>query len=216
MAVGGNEALARDVISDQSSSLGAAAYGFAGALGARYGDFGAYRELSAHGLVEQVYDRWAMSDRLTNGIEIFDTDALGTLASDWSVSPGYWDTSLTDSLPFVTPVDPVAHVRGLSARQARSRGRRRNSMFAVPTPREQERRHLNLRGQRAPENRASSGARPIERWRAVDDTRLTAYPKSMGNAGAVDASLLKFADARARVQHGSRTAIVVSPSPGVD
>jgi hypothetical protein len=43
--------------------------------------------------------------------------------------------SITDAVPFVIPVDPVAHVRGLSAREARGR-RGRGSMFAVPNQRE--------------------------------------------------------------------------------
>lgn len=210
MAIGGNEALAGDVIGDLSSSLGAEAYGFAGELGARYGDFGAYRELSSYGLTDRIHDRWSMPDRLTNGIELFDTGAMDAVVRDWSSSSGYWDVPLTDAAPFVIPVDPVANVRGLSARRARQRSGRRRSMFAIPAERDTLRqRSSGLRsrpqGPRAPSVKNDDFERrieqPVERWRALDETQLTPYPKAMGRAGAVDATLLKFADARCAVAH---------------
>lgn len=53
-----------------------------------------------------------------------------------------------------------------------------------------------------------------ERWRAADGGRLTAYPAAMGRAGALEASMLRFPEARARIG-GDRPAIIGAP-PGFD
>ncbi|MCB9527958.1 MAG: hypothetical protein H6701_06095 [Myxococcales bacterium] len=50
-----------------------------------------------------------------------------------------------------------------------------------------------------------------ERWRAVDGERLSAYPAAMGRAGALDASLLRFPEARARIG-GERPAVIAAPA----
>ncbi|MEZ4433133.1 MAG: hypothetical protein R3F65_12035 [bacterium] len=64
---------------------------------------------------------------------------------------------------------------------------------------------------RAPIGPSARAGAARERWRAVDGERLSAYPAAMGRAGALDASLLRFPEARARIG-GERPAVIAAPA----
>jgi hypothetical protein len=180
------EMLARDVVADSGSGLGASLDRFAGSLGARHGGFGLARAPMELSLTRRVLDRWTVPDRF-GGLSVFDAGALPFMDRTWGTYEGYQDPVYGAETPLVTPVDPVAHPTGLRAQQITGPRRRRSMFSPVAT-----RRAASVRAPRA-----------RERWRAVHESdTLSPYPAALGRAGAMQASLLRFPDAQATVTRG--------------
>ena len=141
-------------------------------------------------------------------IEVFDGADFGGLVRHWGERAGYGGAEYDAQSPFVIPVDPIEHIEGISGAHLRRHPNRRRAM-----------RPVSLRSQRpAPRPRA------IERWRPVSaprtpavpgqtpssrsSTRFSAYPAAMGQAGAIDATLLRFPTAQAEISDGPDRAVV--------
>lgn len=196
-----SEPIGLDVVGAPDVGLGAQFADFAGRLGDRFTRFGADGSMGATPLAGAVFDRWTLPLGAEGGIDVFGLDALDGFARDWGSYDGYDDAGLFGlDAPFVVPVDPVAHPAGIDSTGLSAgprRGRRLVPVAAGPRP------------------EAAPSPRPREQWRAAPGGALSPYPRALGRAGAVDASLLRFPDARATV-HGAGAPVVLAeagPTP---
>lgn len=200
----GADVRVRELLATPASPLTQALEAFAGGLGGRYLDFGGAREAGPTPLADALLERWTLPANAAGGFDVVDPAAFEAMVRGHGTRPGYDD--LGDDTPdtFVIPVDPVEHVSGLTGADVQQARRRRGSMFAVPAAREPSAPWTLFETPRA---------EPMERWRPSGAKALSPYPRSMGRAGQIDASLLRFPEARASVVQGERRAVLVEQGP---
>ncbi len=192
------EALAREVVADGGSALGARLGRFASALSGRHAAFGGGASIGGGGVLAGVSRRWLMPSRLEQGIEVFTPADLGGLAHDWSPAAGYAELGEGSQGPFVVPVDPVQHPQGFAAA---AMGRRRRGAMRTVRP-----------------ERAKPAAPLVaqERWRAAGEKGLSPYPAAMGAPAAILPNLLRFPEARAEVHGAGGRGVLVEPGAAPD
>lgn len=194
------EPLALDVIRDPVSDLGGRLDRFAGAHAARFAH--PTFEPERPSLLRDLAHRWQPSVAGTGMIQVFDAHDFAGLVNHWGQRGGYEGDAYDYEGPFVIPVDPVEHVQGLTGQQMRRRPARRQALRPVST-----------RPQRATPRPAAR-----ERWRAIESStatpRYSAYPAAMGNAGAIESTLLRFPTAQAQIGTADVRDVVIDAASG--
>jgi hypothetical protein len=191
-----SEALAIDVVRDPGTEIGATLDRFAGAFSARFSRFGAATPRHTPSLLSRIESRWSPGALTAGLIEVYDGADFGSLVREWTVAAGYEGEEYRSEIPFVIPVDtadPTADAGGV-------RAARRPDPRAALRP---------VAVRQAP----ATSPRPREQWRPAAARTLSPYPAALGNAGAVQAHLLRFPEARAQVATTTRRALV-EDAPG--
>lgn len=148
---------------------------------------------------DAVFDRWTLPTAL-DGLDVFGADDFAGAVREYTSRTGYFSADFERGGPFVIPVDPVEAPTGFSAHQALIRSRRRQTPLQT----------VVSRG--AP--RLARTTAPVERYRSTSSGALTPYPARMGAAGATLPSLLRFPEARAQLEAGHQTALIVDGGAG--
>ena len=151
-------------------------------------------------LLHDIGERWSTQFDESPSIDVYDADAFALAARTWAQYEGYDDVDAPSRF-FVIPVDPEEHPTGLSARQLAAPGKRSRRSLVPIRPRAAD---------LAP---ARYTPTPKERWRVSGDGAATVYPRRMGRAGAIDATMLRFPDARAELEVDGSTAVVAASGP---
>lgn len=183
------EPLAIDVISDPSGGLSAGYQRFADALGDRYAAMGGASLETDAPLIQQLEARWSLfGDR--HDLAVYEASQMPALAREWTTYESHRDFGFElQGATYVLPIDPVENPLGYSAAQQMGGRRSRGG----------ERRVIPAAGGR---RRDAQGApQPKELWRKTAQGQLSSYPAAMGQAGAVEPSLLRFPDLRATQVH---------------
>ena len=154
-------------------------------------------ETAGDRFARKLESRWTLPDHIDRGLDIFDAHGFEDLVRDWTVRGGYEDMDSRGDAPYVVPVDPMVEIGGVSGESV-SRGRPRERLrAAAPSPR----------------GVAAKRPTPRERWRAAGQSAFSPYPASMGNAGRIEGTLLRFPEARAIAAQGENRALVVDAGP---
>ncbi len=138
----GTEPLAGALIEQRDAPFTTGLLDQADGIFARFDGFGRPALDPTGSLLEGLIDRWALPERLENGLELFDLHTLGDLTHSWSARTGYFDAQFGFDGPFVVPVDPEQPVPLDAARVRRSRGRRPAGALRPMAPRRAERASL--------------------------------------------------------------------------
>lgn len=130
----GSEPLAGAIIQQRDAALTTGLLHQADGIFDRFDRFGGALMDPAGALLDGLIDRWALPERLENGLELFDLDVLGELTRSWASRTGYFDAQFGFDGPFVVPVDPEQPVPLDAARVRRGRGRRPASALRPMAP----------------------------------------------------------------------------------